>query len=122
MKKQRSLDSREHNRYKQLRRRQRQAKTQIHRVHLRARLDQLHQALDAPLPADWAILYPELAEVLTCSDCLATEWAVFDSAAPWFCRLSRQPGRHSFLKMERAANPFALDMIILTHSVLTRHE
>lgn len=118
MKKQRSLDSREQNRYKRLRRDQRRAKGEIHRIHLRARLDELHQALEVPLPADWAILYPELAEVLGQSE-WGMEWAVFEAAAPWFCRLSRQRGHHFSRKKEREDSRFWFELIILT-SVLNR--
>lgn len=102
MKKQRSLDSRRQNLIKQVRKRQRRAKGQIHRDHLRARLNYLLQILEAPLPPDWPILYPELQQVLFLADGASTEWAVFESAAPWFAGLSRQ--RH-----------FTLDMVILSY-------
>lgn len=118
MKKQRSLDSREQNRYKQTRRRQRKAKSQLHRDYLLARLHALHQALETPLPPEWPILYPEVSEAIGLPSPSETEWAVFETAAPWFTWLSRQRGRHFSRKQEPAISNFTLDLICLTHSVM----
>lgn len=118
MKKQRSLESREQNRYKHVRRGQRRDKRQIHRTYLRARLGELFTALCEPLPPGWAILYPELAEVMGHADGLATEWAVFETTAPWFTQLSRQRGGQFSRKREPPVSDFTLDLIILTYSVL----
>ncbi len=112
MKKQRSLESRAHNRYKRERKSQRKVKQQFHQCYLRARLNQIHKALDHPLPANWAILYPEIQEACGNAQPLPTEWAVYQFAATWFARLKRDP------RQRKPNFRFELEMIILIQSVL----
>lgn len=118
----RNVESKAHNLFKQVRKRQRLAKLNAHRHYLRTRIYQLVEFLDenSEFPADWLGRFPELAQVLPQLPQIGSMWLIQEEIPRWFYHLRGPEARAQGLQpthLREERDKFSIDLVILDHAL-----